>query len=216
MAINCKHCQGDVESQFDETLASRLAREAAKLKAKDDELKLVSGKLTAAQEAARAFDAERAELADLRKAKARAERVEALKAHGIPDTALDEIELLFEARMAQRDEAERVGFADFLGPEGEARKSVLLSGYFGAAPGAAPAPPLRPGTPAGAAPPPPGIATANGGAAPPGVRQRPASTQDLQAYFASPEFKALPSADKRAKLAELQAKAAVPGGQSPV
>jgi hypothetical protein len=144
-----------------------------------------------------------------------------LKTHKIPDTALEEVELFYEARMAQRDEDKRVSFADFFGPEGEARQSVLFAGYFtDAASTAGGSNPSRAGTAAGAAS--SGTAGAgsvgnsNAGAAPPGnARGRSATSADLEKYFASPEYKALPPADKRKKLAELQASAAAPGLNGP-
>jgi hypothetical protein len=215
MPINCPACKADIQSTVDETLADRLARKDREVKAAKDELAMTERALTAEREKLKGFETDRTELETYRKEKSKRERLDVLAAHKIPEAALDDMQTLFDARMASRDEKDRVSFADFYGENGEGRKSVLLASYFGAAPADGGANPSRPGAPAGA-PPPPGIGNGNTGAAPPGNgRGRTATPADLQKYFASPEYKALPPAEKKKKLAELQASSSGPGLNGP-
>ena len=210
MPTNCPHCEGDVQSVIDPIIKQRLktktkqldSEHTARLEGQRREIELLERRVGELTEAANAAGPMREELATLRAQVQTSARTEALRANGLSVDLLGDIQTLYDSRQASKEEADRVSFEAFLGPDGEARSMVLLSHHFAAEPGEtlAAEPAVAPvGRSAGALP------NANGGARNQSTRAARLSPSQVREYFASPAFRSLTTAEQRAKVDEVKA-----------
>ncbi len=214
----CPHCAADLGSAFvpkDEHLK--------RIKAKDDQV------LALETEAAKGALVEglTAELATVKATAAKqADGFDRFKALSVKGPKLAEartaaaFDAIYSTEMTGRAEAERVPFSKWL--DNDAPTHPALAHLFAATPAPqaqqaapAPAPQAAQGDPAApsaagtqsapAAQPRAGLPPANTGAAPAAApTQGPPTPSQVAAIFASPEFRALPADQRRAKIAELQ------------
>ena len=209
MPTNCPHCEGDVQSVIDPIIKQRLKTKSkqlesthtTRLEGQRREIELLERRVGELTEAATASAPLQEELATLRAQVQTSARTEALRGAGLSVDLLGDIQTLYDSRQAGKEEADRVSFEAFLGPDGEARSMVLLSHHFAAEPnetlGAGPS--VAPARQAGALP------NANGGALNQSTRAARLSPGQVREYFASPAFRALTTTEQRAKVAEVKA-----------
>ncbi len=223
MPTPCPHCAADVSATLvakTEVATTLAAKEAEILRLKPEAAKgaLTDGlaaRLAAAETlAARVPALETAAAA----ATQRAERMQALGTASprLLDPQISAaVEAVYGLVIAAMPEAERPAFGAWLGDAAGAKAHPLLAALFTNAP-AAPAPPAAaPAAPATAAaqsapaaPPRPGLPPANTGAAPPAApAQGPMSRPQIEAYFRSPEYRALPKDQQVTRYNELVAQA---------
>lgn len=186
----CPHCAADIASLEGFVPQAKLEE---RLKAKDGEIKALRESVTGLQGAAKEhgeLKAERDRLAaELGSFKTRTERTEALRSAKLKPELLPSMEAIYASEISGLEEDKRPAFSDWL--SGPAREHVLLAPHF-AAPAATGAPPQQQRT----APPP------SAGGEPPAGASRLSPAQ-VQQYFNSPEYKALPTEARAAKRAEL-------------
>lgn len=203
---SCPHCSVDIDSLSGFVPQATLE---ARLKTKSDENKLMADALKEAKVKASGYDAivtERDTLkGEITKRDEHTTRTTAMTEARLDPSLLASVETLYTSAIAGQDEPQSL--ADWL--SGDAREHPLLADRFGKATGeqpqanpldptkpnlnvipTAPAPNLNPQAPTGQDPPPPGGKISSG---------------DIQRYFASAEYTALSSEDRRAKMSEVQA-----------
>lgn len=203
---SCPHCSENIESLSGFVPQATLE---ARLKAKSDETKLIADALKEAKVKASGYDAivmERDTLkGEITKRDEHSTRTTAMTEAGLDPSLLASVETLYASAIIGQDEPQSL--ADWL--SGDAKEHPLLADRFGKPPGdqppanpldptkpnlnvipTAPGPNLNPQAPTGQDPPPPGGKISGG---------------DIQRYFASAEYNALPPAEKRVKMQEVQA-----------
>lgn len=195
ISAKCPHCSethvvdGFAKEEVEEKIKTRI-------KAKNDEIALYQAKIADLQKVdvdtiARERDEAVRELATIREASAVAE---AFGSVGITadDALRGAFRTIYDSATAGKED--RPSFAEWVQGD-DAKNHVLLRAHY-------PAPPA-PGTKPPPAPKPP--PSTENGTAPAGTRDGKLSPADLRAYFASPEYRALPKEERAAKMAELQA-----------
>jgi hypothetical protein len=212
MPTNCPHCDGDIQTAIDPVIKQRLKTQQKKLQSEHTtrlegqqrEIELLERRAGELATAAASVEGLQAELQGLRATVQQAERVEVLRSTGLATELLGDIQTLYDSRQAGKPEGERSSFADFLGPDGEARGMVLLAHHFAAGQPAE----QPPGAPAVAPSRAQALPNGNGGAIGQTPRAARLSVAQVQEYLASPAFRQLPMADQRSKLAELKGQVA--------
>lgn len=199
ISAKCPHCSethavdGFTKDELEEKIRARV-------KAKNEEIALYQAKISDLEKIdvdtiTRERDEAVRELSSIREASAVSEAFATVGIQG-DDALRGAFRTIYDATMIGRDE--KPAFAEWVQSD-EARGHVLLRSHYPAAPPAgtqSAAPP--PSTPR----PPPSTEGNAAGADTSRARLAPA---DLRAYFASPEYRALPKEQREAKRAELEA-----------
>lgn len=200
------------QSEIDALIAERLQRQKKKhddaMAGRAKEIELLETKVKQLTEKSSGLSTMEEELATLRSRVQRSDRLEVMRANGIPEDALDDIAAIYQSRMSALAEEERQDWTTFLGEEGMARSNVLLSQYFTQADssgvGVAPADPGVAVSTSSARSSSSGLPSGNAGVTPLTQGQEKMSPVDLARYFNSSEYRSLPPEQQKAKFAELQ------------
>jgi hypothetical protein len=227
MAANCPHCSKPIESLSgfvpQDEHQRRINEKQSRVTALEQEVATLTPK-------AQGYDATTAELTRARGELAIAQENLTLAPRGYDARALAGLRAVHAAEMAAVEESKRTPFAGWL--DGEGKEHPVVAAYaakvsapaaaapavVAPAPGANPAAPPNPAAPAQVAAPAvpapvpapaapavnqlPGV---NNGTVTPPVSQVRMTPAQLDAYFASAEFKALPKDQRDAKFRELNA-----------
>jgi len=209
MPVECPHCKATIEGFVpQEALTKRLSEKDGEIRTLRDAVAEMTPKARDYDAVAGERDGLKAQVAEITQ---RAERSSALAQRGITDPRLAAaFEAIHASEMAGRPEGERIAFGEI--DQWAADHPLLAPHLQPTATGTQPAAPVAgPSGPpaAGAAQAPVGLPRAPGAqpAAPPQGRMTPAQ---IQAYFRSPEYRALSAADKAAKMTELRSQVSAP------
>lgn len=211
MSANCPHCQTEITS-----LSGFIKQEdhENRLKSKNEEKKALEDALKTARTKANGYDAivlERNELKGKLESQQRREtRTKLLTDAKVNLDLLPEIEKVYGWSQDGVAESDRKSFEDWFA--NDAAKSVLLAPHFGANPGGAGGDPGNNGAGDhgnnGGGP--NTLPLPNGGRGdPPKPKAGKMTEADLAAIFDSPQFQALDSDGKRARIAELKAEVGI-------
>lgn len=210
MANACPHCKAEIPGMIEQSVhTERLNLKQAALDHRNEEYEALKQKLEQATPRLREVDALTAKIAtlegDLEKQKGSAAKALAAAKAGLNPDKMRLAETAYEMAHETVDAAKRPAFTDWLVAEDGAKSNPDIRHLFAAAQAAAGTPPIpgSPPVPKKDAPPP---------TAPPGGNQKPTPAQ-IDAYFKSPEFKAMKREDQHKKVAELQAQVAAAPGQ---
>jgi hypothetical protein len=223
MPASCPHCSAEITSLTGFVPQEKMQERLNAKTAENNALKAQIEKNAAAVNGYEATVAELTKLkAEVEGARAREGRVAALRASGLDEGLLDHVALLFDSAAASE---EGLDFATWLAEDGAARSHPLLAPHFRAPADAAGATGAAAGAGQGKTAGAFGSAAAAGqqaaaaqrtgaaGATPAGPTKG-RTPEQLAAYFASPAYKALPSAEKTAMIAKLKAETEGGGGSS--
>jgi hypothetical protein len=204
---NCPHCSVDIESLPGFVSQEKLEE---RLKAKSGEIDILKTSLSTAQAKAQGFAGLTLELSQLKEANTARDQAQvrgtAMTEAGLDPSLLPHVEALYSS--ATSGMAEKPTLSDWLAKDG--KEHPILSPHFGAPPAAGTPPALGTppaGTPPVGTPPAPNLnpQTILGAKPPAPPATGVPSAADVQKYFQSPEFKAMPRDAQKAKFAEVQA-----------
>lgn len=197
MGFNCPHCSTEIAGAM--TQEAHLER----LKAKDTENKALREQLTQANTKVKDFDTVTKERdtykSEITGLKTAGERRAAFDAAGIPEAARQGFELVYNSQVSGLEEDKRPSLSDWLN-DAETKAHPFLAPHF-AAPGNQPVANQQARTVA----PPPKID--NGVVRSTETKAGPKTGAELAAYFASPEFQAMPREQQKQVTAELKGRA---------